>query len=93
MPLPTAARVLPLARQRQLVPELAQTLAQAEECQDLPRIRLLEEAVALARQLEESVWQTGTTDPPPETADHLLENMLALSMELGGLLRQARDQS
>ncbi len=90
MSLPTAARVLPLARKRKLVPELAEALVHAEDRQDLPLVRLLEQAVALAHQLEESVWQVRPAAPPPESSDHVLEDLLAVSLELGQLLRQAR---
>ncbi len=91
MPIPTAARVLPLAHKRELVPELAQILAHARDRRDLPRVRLLERAVVLARQLEDSVWQARSTAPPPESSDHVLDGLLTISLELGQLLRQARD--
>ncbi len=92
MSIPTAARVLPLAQKRKLVAELAQALAHAKDRQDLTLVRLLEKAVVLAHQLEQSVRQTQVPAPPAESSDHLLEGLLAVSLELGQLLRQARDQ-
>ncbi len=91
MPLPTASHVLPLARKRKLVLELAEALAYAEDREDLPLVRILEKAVRLGRKLEQAVGKIQGLDPPPESPDHLLQGMLAVSLELGQLLRRARE--
>ena len=91
MPLPSSTRVLPLARKRKLVPELATALSCAEERKALPLVRLLQQAVALGRKLEEEVWWQSVSDTVSESSGRLLEAMLDLSLELGRVLRKARE--
>ncbi len=90
MPLPRSTSVLPLARKRKLVPELAKALARAEDREALPLMHLLQQALALGRQLESEVRQIRITEPASKSTDKMLEAMLDLSMELGRVLRKAR---
>ena len=89
--MPSSTSVLPLARKRKLVPKLAKALARAEERQALPLMRLLQQAVTLGRQLESEVRQIRMTEPSSPSTDQVLEAMLDLSMELGRVLRKARE--
>ncbi len=91
MPLPSSTNVLPLARKRKLVPELAQALSSAEDRNALPLMHLLRQAVALGRQLENEVRRIRITEPASKSTDRMLEAMLDLSMELGRVLRKARE--
>ncbi len=91
MPLPSSTHVLPLARKRKLVPELARALSRAEDRQAQPLMRLLRQALALGHQLEDEVRQIRVTEPASPSTDRMLEAMLDLSMELGRVLRKARE--
>ena len=91
MPLPTSARVLPLARQNKLVRELEEALARAEAAGLRPLAGLLKRAVALARELEGEIQEMVDAEPDPGTRDRLLEKTLELSRELGPVFSEARD--
>ena len=91
MQLPSSTRVLPLARKRELVPELATALSRAKERKALPLMRLLRQAVELGRKLEDEIWWQSVSDTVSESSGRLLEAMLDLSLELGKVLRKARE--
>ncbi len=89
--LPNSAHILSLAQDRRLVHKLARALARARQREQQPLALVLEQAVALGRELEREVSELGTTEPDPGTADRLLERTLDLSRRLGPMLKKARE--